>query len=970
MIKEFLEHVLPDVGELICWVKDTKRTYAGDLDTISKLIDEQNSLKTVYHACASFYPGGVRDQSSVCAVKSFWLDLDSKRYSKSEQISSLVRFVKELSLPAPTLVDSGNGIHVYWTLDKNLDPSDWEATAHLLKEAVNKFGLDVDHARTCDSASLLRPVGTLNRKDLENPKDVKLLKKSPHTSHESFHAALKAYVGEIFGEILSPSSVGTLNSDLEIQREPLPNVTSSRIADVCAQVGLFRSLRGDVPEPMWFAALGTLAYTSDGADKAHEWSKGHAGYDPAQTDEKFAHVSKQSGMTTCAALQAASPQPGLCTSCPFYNKCATPRGAELQAARPNVVTTQVDAHEDVDSLFADVVAPTLVEEEIFIPGGWAIFADHGLDSIHVWCNPDVNWWEATTSEYMAKTNFRLMVRGILYSNGYILDRHGNYIMRLVFKHGPANSLKKTLVLTGGQISATRELMSELGKKGIGSLSSQERHLTDYIKSIMAEHQTRAEQRAMYNHFGWHGDDFLTGDTLYRADGTNETITLGKTIQEKAHILKPVGSLDNWKNIINTAYNHPGCEALQFAVLCGFAAPLMAHYQSYGGICVHLYSPGSGKGKTTAAQAALSVWGNPTQMMMSDKQATINAIYATMGMYHTLPILYDEVTNKEDETIADFVHVTSSGQPKQRCDASGKVIENEHSWKTIVLTSGNKKLSDKLRSTRDNIEAETARIFEFTVAVKHHLVSSEAIRLFGSMQNNYGTAGAVYAEYLASNKETVGKALDKALDAVGSKFQTTSSERYWSVLLASVMVANNICIHLGLLNFNKANLTEWIKKTVMLNRGTMAEVVPTIDDAFGRMINELWQGVIVTEGEGSFVGGRWAKVEHKPKEKVFGRCIVDRVPENNKVYLSSTAVKNWCLKNGKNYKEFLTDCIDNKMVSSYVSKYPLGKGTVEYDRLPETEVVTLTQATVASLLSGGNLVSIPGGKSDERKETAT
>lgn len=961
--KQFLEHVLPDVGEYICWVKETKRHYAGTLDEIVHHIErEDRASKTVYHACGSFFSGGVRNNDTVCALKAFWLDIDSKVLTRKEQLQKLILFCKELNLDVPTLVDSGNGIHAYWTLSENIDIGRWEGTSALLKIAVNKFGLDVDHSRTTDAASLLRPVGTMNRKDSDNPKPVRLLKLSPHTTYESFHEILSRYVGTREETTRIESNNRSLNDDLYVQREPLQGVSSDRIADVCKQLDLFRSLQGDVSEPFWFSALGVLAYTTDGEQKAHEWSAGHANYSPVETADKFAHVSKQSGMTTCETLHSTSPQPDLCKTCPMFGKCKTPRAMELQAPKPNVIVLSADNDQPFDDLFADTIEP--VTENIFIPEGWGIFEFDGFQSIHAWSNTDMPYWEAPHSEIIDRKNYKMMIRGKLYSPGCILDRMGNYTMKLIYLYGPANAKRKELIVTGSQITAMRELMSELGKKGIISLGGMERHLSDYVRSVAQHHQTQAQQSSLYNHYGWFEDDFLVGNTLYKSDGKSETVTLGKSIADKAHIVTPSGTLQEWKDIINTAYNHEGSEALQFAVLVGFAAPLMHHFKAYGGVTVHLYSQGSGKGKTTAAQAALSIWGNPTQMQLSDKQATINAIYATMGMYHSLPILYDEVTNKPDEEIADFVHVTSSGQPKQRCDTTGKIIENEHSWKTIVLSSGNKLLSDKLRSTRDNIEAETARIFEATVNVKHHIPSSEAIRLFAGLSTNYGHAGREFAKYITINKASVERALDKTLDTVGSKLGITSSERFWSVMLTSVLVAHAITSHLGLVQFDRQNLINWIKRTLAINRNTMAEVVPSVSDAFGRMMIELWGDVIVTLGEGTFVGGAWAEVRQKPKNKVVGRCIVDRIAENNKVHLSSHAIKQWCQKNGKNYKEFMTECIDNKLVTSYVSKYSLGKGTIEYDRLPETEIVTLTQSTVASMLSGGNLVSIPGGKSAE------
>lgn len=966
--KQFLEHILPTEGEYIIFVKDTLKHYSGTLDEICDRIrtaDVHN--QTVYHACSSFVHAGTRTQQAVSHVRAFWLDLDSSEgLGQAEHLRSLKSFLDTTILPVPTIVGSGNGIHVYWTLDQNISRPTWEVTAKLLRAATRKFGLQVDTKRTTDSASLLRPVGTMNRKNPDAPKPVKLLKLGQPTSHESFREKLKAYLGDEAFEIETPEAVNpsrAINDDLFLERDPLQSVSSERMASVCRQLDYFRRVQGDVPEPFWFGSLGVLAYTDDGETKAQEWSSGHPGYSYGETAAKLEHARRQSGMTSCETLYNTSPQPDLCKGCPIFGQCKTPRTMDFKTVKPASIVTAAPEG-SLDDLFA-ATNSQVSQAPIHVPDCYLIAHDDDVDSVYVW-KGDESWYDASQSEKTSRNNYSRVIRGNLYSDGYILDKNDSYTMKLVYLYGPNNSKRKELVVPGKTITNTRELMSILGEKGISSLGLSERHLSDYLRSYMQYHQTLAQQSGMYTHFGWHGDDFLVGTTLYKSDGTIEKVALGRAITDRAHIVEPKGDLDEWKKIINTAYNHPGAEPLQFAVLAGFAAPLMAHFQNFGGLTLHLYSQGSGKGKTTAARAALSVWGNPDAMQLTDKQATVNAIFATMGMYHSLPILYDEVTNKADDEIADLVHVVSAGQPKQRCDASGRVIENEHFWKTLVLTSGNKLLSDKMRSTRDNVEAEMARIFEVFVNVKPHISSGEAINLFAGLSNNYGEAGREFITYVVKNKAIVDKSLDEALNAIGNKLSMSQSERYWTVMLSSILVAHNICVKLGLVQFDRPRLASWLKDTLRLNRNSMIEVTPTTEDSWGRMLMELWQDVLVTEGEGSFIGGHWAEVVHHPKAKIAGRCVMDsRNPSNNRVSLAAESVRKWCQKNGKNYKEFNTELLQNKLISANVTRQSLGKGSQEYDSLPEVETIHLTKATVASMMSGGKFEIVPGGK----KETA-
>ena len=69
---------------------------------------------------------------------------------------------------------SGNGLHVYWPLDRLLSPDEWRAGALRLKLACKAHGLNADESRTTDISSILRPPGTHNRKVPHAPRLVEV----------------------------------------------------------------------------------------------------------------------------------------------------------------------------------------------------------------------------------------------------------------------------------------------------------------------------------------------------------------------------------------------------------------------------------------------------------------------------------------------------------------------------------------------------------------------------------------------------------------------------------------------------------------------------------------------------------------------------------------------------------------------------------------------------------------------------
>jgi hypothetical protein len=92
------------------------------------------------------------------------------------------------------VVVSGNGLHVYWPLSEAIDPETWLETAKRLKRMCEVAGLYADPSRTADVASILRPVGTMNRKDASMPLPVVELFPGETASHPQLASAIERYL--------------------------------------------------------------------------------------------------------------------------------------------------------------------------------------------------------------------------------------------------------------------------------------------------------------------------------------------------------------------------------------------------------------------------------------------------------------------------------------------------------------------------------------------------------------------------------------------------------------------------------------------------------------------------------------------------------------------------------------------------------------------------------------------------------
>lgn len=138
-----------------------------------------------YFACAEYINGDSRKASNALGAWAYWFDIDCGQAkadkglgyaTKKEAAAALTAFIKQTKLPDPDfIVDSGNGLHVYFCSDEFIPAAEWKVGADKLKALTKQYGLLADDTRTADIASVLRVPGTYNYKDPSKPKLVKVV---------------------------------------------------------------------------------------------------------------------------------------------------------------------------------------------------------------------------------------------------------------------------------------------------------------------------------------------------------------------------------------------------------------------------------------------------------------------------------------------------------------------------------------------------------------------------------------------------------------------------------------------------------------------------------------------------------------------------------------------------------------------------------------------------------------------------
>lgn len=197
---EFFDRVLPRQGQYMAFELPSRQHHV--FHTTAELADFVDGFDAgeIYHACASYRSGQSRKAENVQALRSFWLDLDcgpTKDYPDQESaLRALIGLCRATKLPRPIVLDSGGGLHLYWPLTADVTPKDWKPVAAALKALCEAHGLLADRNVTTDTARILRPPGTLNRK-YSPPPTVKVVGDAAPVDFSAFKSVVEAAAGKI-----------------------------------------------------------------------------------------------------------------------------------------------------------------------------------------------------------------------------------------------------------------------------------------------------------------------------------------------------------------------------------------------------------------------------------------------------------------------------------------------------------------------------------------------------------------------------------------------------------------------------------------------------------------------------------------------------------------------------------------------------------------------------------------------------
>lgn len=943
---EFLKLILPEHGiHYIALFKEGNKFPAHlvqvDLEDMAAKIAEvaPRSNYQIYHACAAYLKPAVEIDQPDGTIKkkyripenwdcarSFWVDLDCGQakfdkgdgyLTKKDAVVAITKFAKDVDWPRPLIVDSGNGVHAYWPLTKDIKAATWVKVATALKSALAHAGVIADPSRTADFASILRPPGAINRKNGE-AKTVKVLASCEPCEPADLAAKLSVYVKTNQVKMLkdAPVKERSKNSDLMME---FPQVDTSLDVMVtkCAQVAAMRSEKGDIGYEHWRGVAGLAKYCTDGEALMHNWSEDYPGYTYEETQAKIDTWTM--APTLCEHFEKHNPDG--CLGCEFKGKIKTP----MVLGRVIPITVEVEQ---------EAVTEEGVTQTVVIPA---------LPTGYQW---DGQLMSRMIPDKDGVLHPMAFCHDLFYLTSRIRGEDGTY------RHGVrmhmANNKIREFDISGESIASNTDMLRALAKHELHTSNHKDAgsHMAAYLRDQLKALKAQVEEVSTMTSFGWRDDrSFLLGDRLHCKDGTTRTVLVGGNARKYAKHLTPKGTTEGYARGLNYLYNREGAEPWQYALCAGWGTLLIPMCESlYKGLVFALHGGDTARGKTTVCHASMAAFGSPSEISVNGKQGfTTNGLWAVLGTLKSIPVLLDELTNMDPGVVSDISYGVSNGREKIRLQSRGGVtnIADSAEWRLNMFVTGNMDFHGMLAANQANSQAEAVRVIQLSVDRYSHLASNNAegdtevrsreiAQALADIERNSGCAGEAMVKYVVDNYDAIAAEVQAMVHQLTVEIPSPKYRFYRSHTACTIVMAR-ICKQLGIIEFDLDALYTFIIATIRdLAESVMLSNTVTDEEAFSRMISSLASRILVTN---EFRDKRDGRGPETPRSRIIGevagRYVLGTQKDKDQaghMMIAQKEIRDWCIKNRTDYNVMVNKLASDGYLVSRGEKVTLTKGT--------------------------------------------
>jgi len=841
-------------------------------------------LTTSSQGQKSKFPKAIRNQANSTLLKALFLDVDLKDYGSDQELSDeLSGFVVASGLPGPNvIVYTTGGYHVYWTFDRYLTPAEWSPLAHSLAESTRRLGLKCDVGCTTDASRVLRIPDT---KNFKRDQTVKLGGIAPIDYHvEDIERILLPFKVStpktntfVEDPVLFPPKkivgIDELSAGIE---QPKPVSLKDVTTECPLLLEALQTGGATYANPLWNLTTLLSTFTEEGLGVAHAMARRHPGYTRESTDalydRKFnERIDKNIGWPSCRAFSGAGGKP--CLTCKHRDEGKSPLNFALANKYSPLLSPQ---NQNGGIKTVSILPPGYTRNaQRFIQK--AVTQDDGNNTYVVICELPIG--DAWLQQDPWSMHFAVEVK-------------------------PGDIRQVALPF---EVVDTQEMRKELSRQGVTLHGYQTKPVGEFLLSWIDELKKTKDAVVNTAPFGWNTRDgkmegFVYGGKLHTPTGPR-IAPAPDAITSKSYT--PTGDIQPWilAAKLITDQQRP---ALDCILASSFAAPLV-NFTSMRGLVMSCIGE-TGIGKSTAMDIAQAVWGNPARAKnkVSD---TDNSVMNIAGELKSLPVYWDDMKPDDAKKFNKYLFHSTYGAERKRLDQRSRQ-KDFGTWSTIMVSTSNDSLLE-LASKDSQIDAASLyRLFELEVTPAGNgspgqIAKTDAARLVGKLDYNFGRVGEAYAEYIGTNFLTLEDEVIEYQKALDIEVQALQGERFWTSIIACICIGARVSNRLSFTEINEASLRVFMVTCL----GKLREELKT-------QVIDLTKETNVSAILGNFLQSQRARhtlvtnIIHKGrgkpvKDSILVKNDASRLEainvhigvDDKLIHIESTALSDWCKSKG-------------------------------------------------------------------------
>lgn len=731
-------------------VSETAKKYGAKTNTFFGVGLRKKALKNGFRG----------SEKDILCVTTLYADIDIKgnahaQTSLPSSTDEAIDFLHGLKVKPSIIVNSGNGIHGYWLLDKPFIIETEDDRKHILSifkcfgryvnSEAKERGWKIDSVY--DLARILRVPGTINHKLSTGAKCEVIESDGKRHNIIDFMQFIHSHEG-----VASTSNIAQ---------------SVEKVLKKCEFIKYCKDNSENLPEPLWHAMITNLAPLKNSSNAIHEFSRSYSKYNFDETEKKIKRAIVENKPHTCEYIREnlnfdcgknCPVKAPIVYGLPSFeeriseiissdkinvDEILSKKNLKICAwAKLNLPSEYVrlkaklkgkvnlkdfekairfESKKKDENDFQSNLTPLDLKginlSGAVVPSGWKVSMKQGIQKIVRGTNSD---------ELLDVCICPIVITKRLEN----FDDGTEKIELSFFRDGHW----KRLIAPRSSVF-NRTSIIKYADSGLPVSSKNAADIVAYFSDYENANLNVIPLVKSISRVGWlDSSSFFP----YKVDGNIVFESEMSEVDAISQGTVPRGDIELWKKYAAKIRKNPFA---RFIISASFASPLLKLIENRV-FFIHIWHD-SQSGKTAVIKFAVSVWGDPAKLMGSFN-ATSVGLERMAGTLKHLPFAIDElqVLNEHKISAEKIVYGLANGFGRLRGNKTGG-MQSVLSWQSIMLTSGEQPMSNE--SSNDGAITRVLELYgkpvdKISFAHDVHTISG----------SNYALAGKKFIEFIVDN----------------------------------------------------------------------------------------------------------------------------------------------------------------------------------------------------------------------------